>query len=307
MDSLIINNETTLDGYDFLTCRSKPFYKTKEGEYRIIHLLFAIEKLYNGLFFALSTINSSLPQKIGDFRGFFCDEFSERKLVYDILDMSFPKKYLKLSGEVIKTKVSGIDAEPDYYVRKENKIYLFESKDVLIDKKTKQSHDFKQIEKVLRKKFYYYIENGVRRNVGVMQLINNIERILTSEDKWDENDNKNAYIYPILLVHYNVYNTPGLNYLVNSWFVEELEKIKSKGHNTDRVKNLVLIDLNVFLLNHERFQNKSLCLDYLIDNYIDTTGLENISFYSYVSEYVRKKYKFLVPKLFEKLGLNLFN
>ena len=307
LNSLILNNEYDIDEFDFITCRSKPFYNTEAGTYRIIHPLFVIEKLYNGLYFTLSNINDALPAKISNFRSFFCDEFSEKYLVYGILDKSFPKRFIKLSGQEIKAKVSGIIAEPDYYIRNNNQIYLFESKDALIDKETKQSHDFKRIETVLKTKIYYYLKDGIRKNIGLMQLITNIKRILTNECTWDSPTPSRTSIYPILLVHYNIYNTPGINYLINTWFREELIYLTKEGLKTDKIKDLVVIDINTFLLFHERFQNNSLCLQCLIDEYNKSHSNYLKSFSFFVSDYVNKKNYWQIPKLFSELGMDLFN
>lgn len=49
----------------------------------------------------------------------------------------------------------GIIAEPDYYIRNGNKIFLFESKDILIPSETKVSNDYENISSELKKRLYY--------------------------------------------------------------------------------------------------------------------------------------------------------
>lgn len=307
LENLIVNNEYTIDDFDFLTCRSKPFFKLDNGKYRIIHVLFVIEKLYNGLYFTMSKINDDIHDGFLNFRSTFCDEFSEKTLVYNVLGRSFPKSFIKLSGQDILGLDATIDAEPDYYVRKKNKVYLFESKDVLIEKKIKQSHDFAKIENGLKTKFYHYFKEGVRKDVGVMQLINNIKRILGPNCPWDNHMQAKLSIYPILLVHYNIYNTPGVDFLVKTWFNAELKKLENEGIDISLVNDVVIVDINTFILNHERFQNKSLCLESLIHSYNKLNDRFLISFSTFVSDYVIKKRYFMIPKLFNELGLNLFN
>lgn len=53
--------------------------------------------------------------------------------------MFMQKNIFKKSGEEIKNTYN-IDAEPDYYIRNGNKIYLFESKDILIPSEVKISN-----------------------------------------------------------------------------------------------------------------------------------------------------------------------
>ncbi len=310
LDHLISNNQFDIDDYDFLTTRSKPFYKMAEGEYRIIVPLFTIEKMFNGLFFVLKNINETLSNdnKIKNFRSFYCNNFSEKHLVYEILNKSFPKKFVKLSGQEIKEKVQEISAEPDYYVRNGNKVFLFESKDVLIEKQTKQSNDFRKIESALKTKFYYYDDDGKSREVGIMQLISNIKCLLQNNSKWDKIDSSLTYIYPILLLHYNIYNTFGLNYIINTWFLDALKKLNEEGVNIEKVRNLVIIDINTFILFHERFQNRSIQLEMLINDYNEKakTDLSFTSFSTYASSYIIKRIPKFVPKLFSDLGTNLF-
>lgn len=45
------------------------------------------------------------------------------------------------------------EGEPDFYMRKGNKIFIFEFKDILLDSKTKHSGDYDTIEKELKEQF----------------------------------------------------------------------------------------------------------------------------------------------------------
>jgi len=307
LDSLIINDEASFDDFDFITSRSKPFFKRNPGEYRMIHPLFVIEKIFNGLYFSLSEVNISLPYKIPNFRSFFTTHYSEHYLAVNILDRCFPKKSVKLSGKEIKRSIPDILAEPDYYSRKKKTVYLFECKDVLIDKKTKQSNDFKKIESALKTKFYKYLEGGKPKEAGIMQLLNNIKRILNNDCPWDNSLPDDVYIYPILLVHYNIYNTPYINYLLNKWFREELSGLKIQGFNTDKVKELVIIEIDTFLYYHERFQNKSILLCKLINDYLDAYPDFSKSFSVFLSDHIIKKQFNQPPRLFRKFAENLIN
>ena len=114
--------------------------------------------LHKGVYFKLYEINNGLvkPEKVkGNFRSFYCDEFSEKILLYKTLNSIFKNKYKELSGEEIKTNYN-IDAEPDYYIRNGNSIFLFESKDILINATIKSTYDFTQYESEFRKKLYAF-------------------------------------------------------------------------------------------------------------------------------------------------------
>lgn len=51
IEKLIVQENDELDQNDFLSVRAKPFYKVKDGVYRIIFNLFIVEKIFKGVIF----------------------------------------------------------------------------------------------------------------------------------------------------------------------------------------------------------------------------------------------------------------
>ncbi len=200
--------------------------------------MFVLELVHKGLFFKLSEINRSLSkeEKVkGDFRGFYCNEFSEKYLFYKIVNTIFNNRYIEYSGSQIK--VFNIEAEPDYYIRNGNKIFLFESKDILINKSIKPTYNFSKYEPEFKKKLYFEENKGKIENKAVLQLTINIERILKMELPIDTRyKHRSIFIYPIIVLHYHQFDIAGLNVIVNSWFAYELNLLKIKGLNIDRIK-----------------------------------------------------------------------
>jgi hypothetical protein len=154
-EKLIITDTEVLKDYDFKKIRSSPFYKVKKGIYRIVYGLFVIELIHKGTYFKLNEINNNLnnENKIKNFRSLYCDEFSEKYILYKLLNSIYQNRYIEYSGEEIKQL--GIDAEPDYYIRNGNNAFLFESKDILINAEIKTSYDFGLYEPEFKKKLYY--------------------------------------------------------------------------------------------------------------------------------------------------------
>lgn len=325
VEKLTLQNSQTLSKTDFLTLRDKPLYKISRGTYRVIFTPFLMEKIFQSLYFTLSSINSSLPkgQKVNrEFRGFYGEEFSEKYLVYEILGKCFPKKFLKITGE--QMRLAGMEGEPDYYVRNNNKIFLFEAKDTLLNAKTKHSDNFKDLETALLEKFY---RNKKGKPKAILQLIDNIRSIIErnfSVDKIDEK--KKLKIYPILLLHYPQYNTPGLNRIVNSWFQDELDKLAAEGLDISGVRSLVIIDLDTFILHQELLlsrQSKFL-LEKTLDDYSKLMDgktnrlisfkwqfyrlIDNslLSFPFYFSGLVDKKRGRKTPRVLKDKGIKLF-
>ncbi len=167
LDNLTVTNIDYVDNdIDYLTIRANPLYKIGETSYRVISPLFAIEKIFNGLYFLLKEINDAFDKTLQiNLRQLITFEFSEKYLLYKIIERTYEKKYFKLSGEQMKTL-----GAPDYYIRNGNKVFLFESKDILIRADIKESYDFEQYEKALREKLYFESNGKKKSPKAVRQL-----------------------------------------------------------------------------------------------------------------------------------------
>ena len=142
LDMLCLEDMENFEDRDFITLRSKPLIKIGSGKYRMMFILFLVEKLYKSIQFHFSLhVNKKVNKvdRIKDFRSIHCDYFSEQILLYKMIRNSFPKKWIHLSGETFKSM--SFDGEPDYYLRNGNKIFLFESKDVVLKGSIKQSRN----------------------------------------------------------------------------------------------------------------------------------------------------------------------
>lgn len=252
IEKLIVNEFDALDENDFLSLRAKPFYKVENGVYRIIFNLFVVEKIFKGLYFLLRNANETLNQErqIPNFRSFYCYEFSERKLLYRIIDIIYPGKCIKFSGKEIAD--SHIDGAPDYYLRKGRDVLIFESKDFLIKAGIKASFDYHQYEKEFAKRLYYKTDSKGKVKPGaVLQLINFIRALLKNEFSKDRSYHyREISIYPILITHDHQYDTPGFNQMVNMWFQEELESLREEGLFTRRIKPLTVINIDSLIYYH---------------------------------------------------------
>lgn len=199
LDILATVKYDELTDFDFKVIRERPLHRLEEGKYRVISDLFAIERIFKGLYFNLKAINETLPkgQKIKDFRFIYTFHFSEKHSLYEILRKTFPRKHVVYSGEDLEKK--GIDGAPDYYVRNNNKLFIFESKDSLINASLKWSGDFSSLEPDIKKKFYVD-EDGAK---AVIQLLNFITKIYSKEfQKIDETYKPETLrVYPIVVIH----------------------------------------------------------------------------------------------------------
>ena len=157
------------------------------------------------------------------------------------LDKIFKKKYL-----IKKTIYKDNTGEPDYYVRHNNRVFLFENKDVLIAKKIKSSADIEKINNVLKSKF---LVDKDKRPVGIGQLVNSIKSIIENKFAFDDyvNTKNNLTIYPILLVNDRIFEIIGINYRLNQWYLESVKTELGKAYDDKYIKNLTIVDIDTLI------------------------------------------------------------
>ncbi len=264
LDTLSAVPYDELGDNDFKSLREKPLQKIDTGTYRIIFGLFCVERVFKGLYFNLKAVNQILPAtvRINDFRNLYTYRFSEQHALYITLKKAFPKKYLCIGGEQISSQE--YQGGPDFYVRNCNKIFLFESKDSLINASLKESGDFALLTNDLKSKFYV---DGTKPKAA-MQLLNGIldlfsERFLAIDSEYKKNFIR---VYPIVVIHDRQLDVPGFNKIINSWFIPELEKMATKIDIT-RVKPITVIDTSTLILTNELLNSRQLMLEDIIDEY----------------------------------------
>lgn len=257
IEKLIVQENDELDRNDFLTLRARPFYKVKDGVYRIIYNLFVVEKIFKGVYFLLRDINKTLPtvNKIREIKSFYGDEFSEKILCYKVMESIYPQKCIRFSGKQLTDME--IDAGPDYYIRKGKNIVIVESKDFLIPAGKKMSFDYSVYEQEFGRILdYEELDNGKIKNKAVMQLIGNIRKLLSKSFKADTDYHyKDVFIYPILLTHDHQYDTPGFNELIDYWFQDALLELKGEGFFIHHVKPISVVNIDSLIYNQVGLSN----------------------------------------------------
>lgn len=257
IDKHIAKADSLLTELDFIKTRSNPLYKFDEEKYRIISPLFTIEMIYNGLFFRLKAINADLngEAKVSGFYNLKTYEYSEQYVLSRLLKEIYGNRYIQKSGAELDSILPGA---PDYYMRNGKYIHIFESKDILITKESKQSFDYRDLENELRIKLH---ENEKGSPKAVKQLAETVRKILSGEAVYDSGIRENrVQIFPVLVLHYRLFNAAGLNSVVNEWFKNEMAALQESGLDTSGVHDLVLIDIETLLFNKEAFANRTISL-----------------------------------------------
>lgn len=157
---------------DFTHLKDNPIYFLSNDSFAVVNYFFVLDKFYRSAKFRIKVIYEKiqpLRMKHEDFFGFVNKHFSENFLMKNLLDDIFDKKHFKKKTEREKE----IDREPDYYIRHNNTVFIFENQDVLISKTIKSSANIKETHAVLHSKF---VQDG-KKDVGISQLVNSIEEI----------------------------------------------------------------------------------------------------------------------------------
>lgn len=225
---------------DFTELKKTPIYFIDETTFSVVNFHFAVDLFYRSTKFRLKEIFEKNKIK-GDFFKFYTTEFSEKFLMKNLLDYIFSKKYY-IKKTVFKTEENN---EPDYYVNYNNTLFVFENKDVLIAKNIKAAKNIQTLENFLKERF---LQSD--KGVGIKQLVNTIEFVRDNNFKFDNtiNYNRKIEIFPILLVHDRIFESPGINYKLNKWFSEELNSRNIISTNKFKIHPLTLIDIDTLIL-----------------------------------------------------------
>jgi hypothetical protein len=259
----LISNKIDIDD-DFTVLKNYPLYKIDDETYSIFDHFFVVDKFHKSVRFILKESfnkKNGLSDKDRTFFSFFNTKFSEEFLMKNILDNIFNRPHF-----VKKYQNINKPHEPDYYIRDGKTVFIFENKDVLIRKDIKSSGDIDIILNVFKDKFFE--SNG--RPIGIGQLVNSISQIVENIFDYDNyvNTKKNFAIYPVLLVNDRILEIPGVNYILNKWYLESIkEKLKEK-YNSNFIKDLTIIDIDTMIYGTNYFRNNNNNFRDFIDNHL---------------------------------------
>jgi len=311
---------------DFLNARANPLFKTEDNSYLIMDPVLTVNRLYNSIFFEMLRIaenNQKLHPAYNSFFTLYTYDFIEQYLAYTLLNKIFSRSQCyKLSGKEIKDKFK-IEEEPDFYVRKGNKVFLFEVKGSVVTGKTKQSFSYAAIEKELKAKFCY--DEKDKQNKAIVQLVNRICLLLKSKEiPYDKTAKVAALrVYPILLASELSLTTPGVNFLMNQWFWQEVEKHDMLNQSRHRIHDLLILDFDTLVLYSQAFEETPKLFEQTILNYYKSIAKRKIrpskgipyneqfitlqmrrSFIPY-SDFLRDEVKMKTPAIFMDFGAEL--
>lgn len=231
--------------YDYKFFRSHPVLQISDDSSIILDSQLLSECQYNNLFFALKNENTE-----GNYFQYYTSNFVEHHLFHEALKRCQGRwaiKYIFASDNGQE-----MDCQPDYYIRdKYGNIFLFECKGFKISGELKDKCDLKQFIEQIKMKLYY--NEKKKKDLGVKQLIKQIELIEDDRQEWDTKIPNDVGYYPVIVLEDYKLCKPGLTALLNDWYKEALQEAQL----TDvTCYPLVVMSIDTLFLYSDKFSKK---------------------------------------------------
>jgi len=309
-DSLTLNPAHYQHDMDFLMMKEKPLIKTGPNIYNFMFMKMFLDKAYTGLLFDMKDAlvkRGVLDDAMGyaNLRSLLGEAFSERFFFYALMKKCFSLNYVSYCGEELEKALG--KGMPDYYLRRRNRIFVFECKDVQMAAKKKLCGDYETIKKAI---FEKYVANSKGHAKGIGQLANviveKIPSILNDVDK--SAPNSVLFIYPVIVYFDDCFDVEGPNYLLNKEFQRIIGEKKVSADYI--VKDVVMVNIEQLMRLENFFADEKLNLAYLINSYIeykDESELNQVfPFNKYIFQEARKVgYELKKTRWFDEVFENL--
>lgn len=264
LDNFCIN---VPDNIDEVNIQEKPLYKVANNTYCFLYIKFFVNKFFHSLLFDLAKelenqglIDTKKTPAYVQIKQLVGQKFTEQYLFYKVIDRILAdKRYEKKTGEDM-TKIS--DGLPDFYANKGQRVFLFEFKDIQLNRKVVTSGDYDTIIKAVENEL---VENEKGRPKGITQLANDIDKHLF-DIVGKERVSEKLQVYPILVYSDSSFDIEGFNYYLNNRFHEIIKNrnIPSNIH----VKDVLMVNIDTLIMFEKAFVDKKLKFDVLINEYI---------------------------------------
>ena len=221
--------ESRDNNVDYRIFRSHPLVRVDSGKYLIYSLHLLLERLYSSLFF-------DIKDGFKNAFAFYNKEFVERRLFQPAALVALSKHtsfFLPTKHDVEElTAPTEIDEQPDFYIREDYNIILFECKAIRIKGEVKDKSDITELLDLLKQKLYQSTKNTDKsrkekkkpEDLGVKQLVNQMKLIDDDDFELDKNIPDEVAYYPVLVLEDTHLVIPGISGIINSWYKDLIDK-----------------------------------------------------------------------------------
>jgi hypothetical protein len=219
--------------------KSRPLFKAPGNEFFFFNPDYLYNKIYIGtmfdLFYKTEISKSSRFKTFSDFKSTISSKIVEALAFRTILRHLLQNEYCLLHFDD-----KGNDGYPDCYIRRGNRIFLIEFKDYIFPGKTTEGYSFENIKAHIDTKF---IESDRKSPKGITQVKQQIQKIANDGFDFDQFEDEEITIWPIIVHTDFIYQLPGINTYLQKHFIRSLNTLTVKRNLTIKVEPLALIDI----------------------------------------------------------------
>lgn len=276
------------DEHNITYLRNHPLYSPKEGLYLLLNTNLFVDKFYQNLKFDfinhILSINGcnergKVFKSYPDIAGDLGTKFSEKNLLYTLMDKIYDGiANCKFTGDYLKSK--NIQAEPDFYLRCGNSLFIIEYKDLVMSDKVKYSDDVTFIKAEILDRLC--LDDGKKRK-GFGQILYTLDGIFNKNTfgKIDSYVDNVTDVYPIVVATDRAFSAMGVSQLI---FEEFSELLKQYNFGERMIYLPTVVDYDTLFALAYKIHNKELSLKELIDRFLNDKDRAAKSFYSKFNE-----------------------
>lgn len=254
-DAYLANN----DNVNFKGLRKWPIVRFEDRHFAILNWNFITDKLFQAFVFDFYN-NSGAKDKFSfnDFKSDIGNQFAQKVVFENFMDKIFEGK-----GTCLKDQNDLLNF--DYYFRKDNKIVIFEFKDILLN----YNEEYDKIINDIDRKMVFEVHKGKTSKKAVFQLLDHVNKI---HDRFKEIDDfekegidkSRIIIYPVVVYTHEMWGIPGINdYLAERFAMEH----KQKKYGFFMVRELVMMDFDHFLDCYDSLSSGDITIFQLLEKF----------------------------------------
>lgn len=273
-------------------------YSPQRGVYLLLNHNLMVDKFYQGMKFdfAKSVIGHECVNEHGkpidnipQVNSIIGDRISESRLFYSLMHKAFDGFYDAIfEGETMKLIFEN-NAEPDFYMRRGNHVFLFEYKDLTLGEPVKFSDDLAFIKKEVVRRI---CKGGSNNRKGGGQLLYSMNAIMNDKKMHPlDTEAENAdMIFPIIVTTDRAFSAMGINYMIIPEFSQLARQYKMNTH----IAPVVIMDYDTLFMLCNQLHEGKLDLETIINAYTSKllnspNGIDFISsFYTFAYDEYRQ-------------------
>ena len=276
------------DEHDITYLRNHPLYSPKNGLYLLLNANLFVDKFYQNLKFDFASYILSINgcnekgkpfKSYPDISGDLGTKFSEKNLLYTLIEKIYDGiADSKFTGEYLKSK--NIMAEPDFYLRCGNSLFIIEYKDLVMSDKVKYSDDVTFIKTEILDRLC--LDDGKKRK-GFGQILYTLDGIFNKNTfgKIDSYVDNVTDVYPIVVTTDRAFSAMGVSQLM---FEKFSELLKQYNFGQRMIFLPIVLDYDTLFALAYKIHNKELTLADLIQRFLNDKDRAAKSFYSKFNE-----------------------